>query len=167
VSESSSVTPARFREGARPADRDVVRSILERSGFFDAAEIEIAGELVDEFVARGEASGYHFLFLEDREGVVGYACFGPVPMTRSSWDLYWIAVDPRRRRGGIGRQSLRVVARRAAAKGCEQLFVETAGRPQYQPTRAFYEACSYRVAAELPDFYSPGDSKVIFARRLA
>jgi ribosomal protein S18 acetylase RimI-like enzyme len=161
------MTSARFRDGAEPDDREVVCGILDRSGFFDAAEIEIAGELVDEFVARGEASGYHFLFLEDGEGVAGYACFGPIPMTRSSWDLYWIAVDPRRRGRGLGREILREVEGRAAARGCEQLFVETAGRPQYEPTRAFYRACGYRVVAELPDFYSPGDAKVIFARRLA
>lgn len=161
------MTSAGFREGARPADRQVVRRLLERSGLFDAAEIQIAGELVDEYVARGEASDYHFLFAEDRDGVVGYACFGPIPMTRSSWDLYWIAVDPRRRRGGIGREILRQVEWRAAARGCEQLFIETAGRPQYEPTRAFYRACGYSVVAELPDFYSPGDSKTIFALRLS
>ena len=46
------------------------------------------------------------------------------------------------------------------------LYVETSSRPQYEPTRAFYGRLGYHVAAELPDFYGPGDGQVIFAKRL-
>jgi ribosomal protein S18 acetylase RimI-like enzyme len=46
------------------------------------------------------------------------------------------------------------------------MYAETSGRPQYEPTRAFYERMGYQVAARLKDFYAPGDDKVIFARRL-
>ena len=37
---------------------------------------------------------------------------------------------------------------------------------QYAPTRAFYLRCGYEIAAELPDFYEPGDGKVIFVKTL-
>ena len=46
------------------------------------------------------------------------------------------------------------------------MYVETAGREQYRPTRAFYEACGYEIAARLDDFYAPGDAKVIYLRVL-
>jgi hypothetical protein len=45
--------------------------------------------------------------------------------------------------------------------------VETSTRAQYEPTRTFYERCGYEIAAELPDFYAPGDGKAIFVRVLA
>ncbi|MGD8439767.1 MAG: hypothetical protein PVG53_04480 [Holophagae bacterium] len=47
-----------------------------------------------------------------------------------------------------------------------RVWVENAGRPRYQSTRAFYLACGYYVAAKLEDFYSPGDDKVIFVKVL-
>ena len=43
---------------------------------------------------------------------------------------------------------------------------ECSNRPQYQPTRGFYERCGYHEEAVLTDFYGPGDSKVIFVRAI-
>jgi hypothetical protein len=50
--------------------------------------------------------------------------------------------------------------------GGHAIYVETASQPRYAPTRAFYERCGYTVAATLPDFYSPGDDKVIYTKVL-
>ena len=53
-----------------------------------------------------------------------------------------------------------------AEQGRFRVYVETSTRPQYAPTRAFYLACGYQLAAELPDFYAPGDGKAIFLKLL-
>ena len=47
------------------------------------------------------------------------------------------------------------------------IVVETAGRPDYRPTRAFYEARGYRRAAVIPDFYAPGDDQVVYVKTLS
>ena len=54
-----------------------------------------------------------------------------------------------------------------AAAGGEAVYAETSNRPQHVPTRAFYERFGYGRAALLPDFYAPGDDKVIYLKRLA
>ena len=46
------------------------------------------------------------------------------------------------------------------------MYLDTSGRAQYAPTRAFYERKGYRVAARLEDFFAPGDDKVIYVRTL-
>jgi hypothetical protein len=46
------------------------------------------------------------------------------------------------------------------------VYIETSNRPQYVPTRAFYERCGYECEAVLKEFYGPGDDKVIFAKAL-
>jgi hypothetical protein len=46
------------------------------------------------------------------------------------------------------------------------IVVETAGRPDYRPTRAFYEARGYRKASVIPDFYAPGDDQVVYVKHL-
>jgi hypothetical protein len=47
------------------------------------------------------------------------------------------------------------------------LLIETCSLPKFAPTRAFYAHHSYREVARIPDFYTDGDSEVIFAKRLA
>lgn len=149
-----------------PADRVPVRALLESTGFFNPEELEVAMELVDDRLAHGEASHYRFLVAELDGAVVGYACWGPIPGTEESADLYWIAVDQAAQGRGVGRALLGAAERWMAASGRVRVYVETAGRPQYAPTRAFYAACGYHIAAELDDFYSPGDAKVLFLRVL-
>src|SRR5947207_1196024 len=40
---------------------------------------------------------YCWVLAERAGGLVGFACYGPVPMTQGTFDLYWIAVSPEAR----------------------------------------------------------------------
>jgi ribosomal protein S18 acetylase RimI-like enzyme len=55
---------------------------------------------------------------------------------------------------------------KARELGATTMYVETSSRGEYELTRAFYRRLGYRLAAELPDFYGPGDGQVIFAKQL-
>jgi ribosomal protein S18 acetylase RimI-like enzyme len=158
--------PIIYREEVKPADCDVVRQIVASSGFFSAGEIEVAVELVEERLHKGAKSGYFFIFAEESEVVVGYSCFGPIACTNSSFDLYWIAVDDRYRRLGIGKELLYHTESRIAEAGGDRIYVETSSRAQYEATRLFYEKSGYRKEASLKDFYAPGDDKVIYVKTL-
>ena len=155
-----------YREQLRPEDRDAVGRLVRATGFFSEQEIGIAVELVEERLAKGEASGYSFLFAESADRLLGYACFGPIPGTMNSFDLYWIAVDPGEQGHGTGRKLIAGAERIMAKRGARRIYADTSSRPQYNPTRAFYLACGYREAAFLADFYGPGDGKVIFIKEL-
>ena len=155
-----------YRERLRPEDRDAVGRLVRATGFFSEQEIGIAVELVEERLAKGEASGYSFLFAESADRLLGYACFGPIPGTMNSFDLYWIAVDPGEQGNGIGRTLIAEAERIMAKRGARRIYADTSSRPQYNPTRAFYLACGYREAAFLADFYGPGDGKMIFIKEL-
>jgi ribosomal protein S18 acetylase RimI-like enzyme len=157
---------AGFRSALRRDDIAAVRRLVAATGFFSAEEVTVAGELVEERLARGPASGYEFLLADAEGGLAGYSCFGLVPLTEASWDLYWIAVDPAGRRRGLGRQLLQASEAAVAASGGRAVYAETSSRPLYAPTRAFYLACGYREAASIADFYARGDGKVIFEKRL-
>ena len=180
----------RFRESVRPSDAAAVERIVASTGFFRPDEIAVAVELVRERLDRGPDSGYHFVFAEQaraadeprahpegnlgrvsptsppRACVLGYACFGPIPCTIDSYDLYWIAVGEAARGRGLGRRILLEAERRIAAMGGARVYIETSSRPLYDPTRGFYAAAGYREEARLADFYTAGDDKVIYVRRL-
>ena len=76
-----------------PVSKDIesIRNIVSSSGFFQDYEIPVAIELVEERLEKGEASGYFFVFAEVNGETISYACFGPIPCTKNSYDLYWIA----------------------------------------------------------------------------
>lgn len=155
-----------FRHDVLPADREVIGRIVAATGFFRDDEIAVAVELIDERLARGEASGYFFVFAEVDGVTAGYACYGPIACTIGSYDLYWIAVDPAFQRHGLGRALVAEVERHAGAAGGRRMYIETSGKPQYLPTRSFYERCGYRIEAELGEFYGPDDDKIIFGKPL-
>ncbi len=154
------------RRVLRATDRSSIERLLTATGFFNPEELEVAMELVDDRLIEGEESHYRFLVAEHRSRVAGYACWGPILGTVESADLYWIAVDPACQGLGVGRALLAESERWLAEAGRPRVWVETAGRPQYHPTRAFYLACGYHVAAELESFYAPGDDKVVFLKVL-
>jgi ribosomal protein S18 acetylase RimI-like enzyme len=153
-----------LRDTVLPGDHDAVRAIVEATRFFRPDEVDVAVELVEERLARGMESGYHFIFAEREDMVIGYACYGPIPCTVASYDVYWIAVDPRFQGNGVGRQLMRAVELAIAELGGSRMYVDTSGQDRYAPTRRFYEQCGFRQAARLEDFYAPGDDRVIYCK---
>jgi len=155
-----------FRDEVRAEDREVVRGVVAATGMFRPNELDVAVDLVDERLARGDASGYHFVFAEEAGRVVGYVCYGPITVTLQGFDLYWIVVDPSRQGKGIGRALMQQAEQRIKDRGGRQVYIETSGQEQYQATRDFYDRCGYGLVATIADFYAPGDAKLIYVRRL-
>lgn len=153
-----------FREEVRESDIAAVRDIVMATKMFYQHEADVAAELVEERLRRGPASGYFFVFAEDKGEVVGYSCYGPIACTLHSYDLFWIAVHPNCQGQGLGKQLLALSEQRIAAAGGKRIYVETSGREVYHPTRAFYERCAYTLEATLKDFYAPGDDKVVYVK---
>jgi D-alanine-D-alanine ligase len=155
-----------WREDPIPLDVESIKGLVESSTFFCSEELQIAVELVQERLAKGICSGYHFLFSEQAGAVIGYACFGPIPGTRDSHDLYWIAVKNDQRGFGLGKVILKRVEQKVTTLGGKKIYVETSSRNQYKPTQAFYTKCGYKKEAVFKDFYSPGDDKIVYVKTL-
>lgn len=153
-----------FRASVRPADREAVRAVLDSTGFFYPEETAVAVELVDERLARGEASGYFFDFAETGGRVAGYSCYGPIACTQASYDLFWLVVRQEQRGRGLGRLLLARAEEAIRRQGGRRVYIETSSRPLYEPTRGFYLARGYRIEAVLAEFYGPADGKVIFVK---
>lgn len=155
-----------WRKSVHPDDPEHVREIVSSTGFFSQDEIDIAVELVTERLEKGLESGYHFIFAEIDGKTIGYSCFGPIPATQESFDLYWIAIHNDYRGGGIGRQLLTISEEAIHQLGGTRVYIETSGRDQYDSTRAFYLRCAYIEDAVLDDFYAPGDAKHIYVKKI-
>lgn len=149
----------------RAADAARVRSVLEAAQIFRPEEVEIALEVFGDAV-QAPGKDYYALGAYDTDRLIGFACYGPTPCTVATWDLYWIAVDPGAQRLGVGRRMMERCEEAILREEGRLIVIETASRPDYAPTRAFYQALGYGEAAHIPDYYAPGDDLVVFAKRL-
>jgi acetoin utilization deacetylase AcuC-like enzyme/ribosomal protein S18 acetylase RimI-like enzyme len=156
-----------IRRDLTAADPGRIRDLVRATGFFNAAEVQVAGELAEEYLAAGPESGYLFLMAERAGRLAGYICFGKVPMTVATFDLYWIAVSPEFQGQGLGRSLLRDTEVIAREMGGTRIYVDTSLRSQYAVTRSFYEKNGYRLESVLEDFYAPGDGKAIYSKKLS
>lgn len=101
-----------------------------------------------------------------KKPVVGYVCFGHNPMTDALYDLYWIAVHPKAQGTGVARALLTHTEREVKKLRGRGVIIETSGRAEYEPAKRLYEACGYARVAEIPDFYKPGDPRLIYLKLL-
>ena len=81
---------------------------------------------------------------------MGYACFGPHPLTQGTYDLYWIVVDPVAQGHGIGHALLAGVEAEVLARGGRLLLVETSSTSAYASARRLYET-AYVIKLNQPD----------------
>jgi len=133
--------------------------------------VAVALELIDEALRDPGVCSYRFIVaLEEGEGEApgyfGYVCYGATPMTESTYDLYWIAVDPAQRGKGIGRSLLRALTASLAHNGGRTLRVETSSSEMYRSAKSFYRREGFVEGGRIPDFYRPGDDLIIYYKTL-
>jgi ribosomal protein S18 acetylase RimI-like enzyme len=140
--------------------------LLANRPVFSDEECRTAVEMIHEGLAPQEEDPYQFLVAEaPGRGVVAYACFGTIPLTNGTYDLYWIAVHPDVHALGVGRKLLVHCEEEIARQGGRLVVVETSSRKDYDKTRRFYEkTMAYETAAWIKDFYKAGDDKVVYIK---
>lgn len=153
-----------IRDQVFPGDREIVENITRATGFFHEPEVDIAVELVDERLAKGLKSGYHYLFAELEGRVAGFTTFGPIGCTAASYDLYWIVVHPDFQGRQIGKTLLCLTEEKIRQLGGRRIYIETSSRELYKPTQGFYLKNGYRQEAMIEDFYDTGDSRLIYVK---
>jgi ribosomal protein S18 acetylase RimI-like enzyme len=164
-SSASPASPYRLRP-AEPRDRERIRAILVATDAFSPEEVDVAIELVDISCAKPDGD-YIVRVLETPDlTITGYTCYGRAPFTDSTWDLYWIAVDPARHGDGSARRLMTEAEADVHARGGTIILVETASKPSYARTRRFYESIGYVVISRIPDFYKVGDDRITYWKRL-
>ena len=151
-----------FRYEPTMKDIDNVRDIITSTNFFQDHEIPVAVELVEERLEKGLESGYHFIFASIVGKTIAYACYGEIPCTKGSYDLYWIVTHNDYRGKGIGKELMAEVERQIKGIGGRVIYIETSSKAHYEPTRKFYENYGCVTEAVLKDFYDQGDHKYIY-----
>jgi len=147
-------------------DKQEVIRLLQALPEFEPSEVAVAEEVIDSYLDNPSGSGYHIQVAEAGPHLAGYVGYGPVPLTKGTWDLYWIAVSTEKQGKGIGHVLISFAEDEIRRTGGRLIIIETSSKPTYQNTRHFYLSRGYEIVGCIPDFYAPGDDKLILWKRL-
>ena len=142
---------------------------LNRVGHLVETNDMFPADMLDEMTLpyfSGETGGHRWIVFDDGT-VNGVAYYVPEQLTEGTWNLLLIAVDRTVHGKGIGSALMRFVENDLANEEVRVLLVETSGIPEFKRTRGFYDMLDYQREARIRDYYSDGDDKVIFRKRLS
>jgi len=150
--------------GVRRDDVEEILALARRTEVFTSEEVGVVRELVESELDHSEQRDYRSLVTEGDGHIVGFACYGPTALTEGTYDLYWIFVDPGYQGRSIGAGLLSEVEKNIRKNGGRMLLVDTSSTRRYLPARRFYRNHGFRQAGKVKDFYSLGDSLVIYVK---
>jgi ribosomal protein S18 acetylase RimI-like enzyme len=148
------------------SDKTALSNILDTIPEFTLTDVFVAREVIDSYLKDTIGSGYNILVAEIGKNVVGYICYGPTPLTQGTWDIYWVATLPEKQGRGIGGDLLALAESKIVDSGGRLVMIETSSRPEYDKTLRFYRHRGYEEICRIPDFYAPGDDKLILQKKL-
>ena len=151
---------------ARLEDKEPVMTMLEETNFFRPEELRTAEEVFDDSLSCGLDGEYRSYVATEKNKTVGWVCLGPTACTVGTFDIYWVAVDPKVQNKGIGKNLMNFTTELIKKCGGRMIAAETSGNPRYISTRRFYEKLGYSKEACIKDFYTPGDDKIIYIRKV-
>lgn len=142
---------------ATPADAGVLLAIAEASGLFGPEDLAAFDPIIREGIG-GEA-----LWLV----AAGGAAFAePEAFSDAVWNLRFIAVRPEARRKGEGAALLAAAEARLRDRAARLLLIDTGSGEAYAAARTFYLAQGYVLEARVRGYYSEGEDRITFAKRL-
>ncbi len=146
-------------------DKAPVLGLIRATGFFTAAEVGVAEELMDAYLDQPDQKDYGVVVVENDQGApAGYMTWGPTPLAEDAYDLYWMAVAPSEQGKGRGKELVRWLEAEVGRRNGRIIIIETSSQPKYHGTRQFYIDLGYKEVARVPDFYRAGDDRVIYAK---
>ncbi|MGL4577271.1 MAG: GNAT family N-acetyltransferase [Burkholderiaceae bacterium] len=152
-----------------PSERASLLSIAVSTGLFETSEAEaLLGDVIDGIAsgALGQERKAVACRVESSGPAEGWSYFAPDQYAEGVWNVWWIGVRPTRHGSGLGKQLLEYVESLIALAGGRLVVIETSDSPPLARARRFYASNGYIECGSVPHFYSDGEAKVIFAKRL-
>ncbi|AMW06295.1 GNAT family N-acetyltransferase [Gemmatimonas phototrophica] len=153
----------------RPSDTPTLLSVACATGLFEPADASaLLGGVLDALHADELGPGHaaQFWAPNDESAPAGWVYYAPDAHADGVWNLWWIGVRPEDHGRGGGDSLLDAVEATVMAEAGRVLVIETSALPPLARARAFYAKRGYVECGRVPDFYSVGDDKIIFAKRM-
>ncbi|MEJ5166969.1 MAG: GNAT family N-acetyltransferase [Thermoanaerobaculia bacterium] len=143
-----------------------LKILLKNLNTFSQEEVKVAMEMAEEFLEKGKKSDYNFFVARNDEKLLGFVCFGPTPLTKHTYDLYWIAVSKEYQRKNLGKLLLEFSEGKIKKEGGKLIIIETSSTSKYAKARKFYKKYGFKKITEIKNFYKNKDNKIVYVKYL-
>jgi len=149
----------------RKVIKDDIKELKEVLNSIDLFPAEMLDDMMSDYFENPETSDIWFTTIQDEKPVaIGYCA--PEKLTEGTYNLYAIGIRSDLQGKGIGGAMMNYIENELKNQGQRILIVETSGTEDFRLTRKFYENLNYTKEAVIRDFWSEGDDKVIFWKKL-
>jgi ribosomal protein S18 acetylase RimI-like enzyme/uncharacterized glyoxalase superfamily protein PhnB len=149
-----------------PADTPSLVALSASSGLFKTEELGAIREMLDDYHGKNVSNGHQILTCDEGGTLLGIAYYCPKEFTDRVWELLMIAVDAARHRQGLGSAMLLAVEEAIKAAKGRLLLIETSDKSSFERTRQFYRKHGYSEVSRIPDYFTDGDGKASFVKRM-
>jgi len=143
-------------------DLPALKAVLDSIDLFPS-------EMLDDMIAdyfNNPNSADIWLTTIENDVPISIAYCAPEKLTKGTYNLYAIGVNSNIQSKGVGSELMHYIEQLLQNKGHRILIVETSSSSDFAETRNFYEKLNYTKEAVIRDFWSEGDDKVIYWKKL-
>jgi len=149
----------------RKVIKDDINALKEVLNSIDLFPAEMLEDMISDYFENPETSDIWFTTIQDEKPIaIGYCA--AEKLTEGTYNLYAIGIRSDLQGKGIGGAMMNYIENELKNQGQRILIVETSGTEDFHLTRKFYENLNYTKEAVIRDFWSDGDDKVIFWKKL-
>jgi ribosomal protein S18 acetylase RimI-like enzyme len=139
-----------------------IKAILDSSELFPS---EYLDDMIADYLNNPASEEIWFCKIEN-DIPVGFGFCAPEKMTKGTFNLYAIAVRRELQGHGIGSELMAHIENVLKEAHHRILIVDTSNDSAFDLTRQFYLNLDYQKAATIPEFWSEGEDKVVFWKKL-
>ncbi len=148
-------------------DRDGLWRMVIETGVFTDEEVGVAMELIDLVLWNESQKDYRIVCaVDDQNQPLGYICYGPVPLTQGTFDLYWIVIDPGVQGQKIGSKLLDYLEEQVRGLKGRMILADTSSIPPYEKAQGFYLKKGFQEVARISDYYWEGNDRITYCKKL-
>ncbi|HAA16269.1 MAG TPA: N-acetyltransferase [Cytophagales bacterium] len=148
---------------ATKEDIEGLKAVVDSSGLFPSEYLE---GMMSDYLQNPDSEEFWLTSLQNSQPI-GIAYCVPEKFTEGTYNLLAIGVLETLQGQGLGRALMQQVEAVLRERQARILIVETSGTKEFDLTRKFYLNLGYTHEATLRDFWSEGDDKVIFWKKLS
>ncbi|WP_425040737.1 N-acetyltransferase family protein [Primorskyibacter sp. S187A] len=144
----------------QPSDIPYVQDLLTTIALFPP-------EMLPDFFAATSGQPGQLWLVGEADGQIQAMCFAQAEdLAQNVTNMRALGVRGAAHRQGWAARLVAALEARLSEEGMRMMVVETSSLPEYAPARAFYSASGYAEVARIPEFWAPGDAKVVFTKSL-
>jgi len=149
----------------RPTSTDDIIPIKRMLTSIELFPPKMLDDMIADYLANPETRDIWFTATAD-DTSVGFGYCAPEMLAESTYNLYAIGVQSDLQGNGIGRDMITYLENKLKAHGHRILIVETSSGTDMALTRKFYEKLGYTKEAVIRDFWSEGEDKIVYWKKL-